>query len=273
MLIFLPDQGIELFASIMGEIGPNPMGPSGVERVVRSLFFLGVCLFPALGACQVTVGPETMNAAMEQLRAGGGLALLLRGEDQAAHRLFTFKVNTYYLPATTNTPPKVEIWSYRNDKLDRLLVGDGENFVRYDPALNQYSLSPYKDLEGLMKLLQTTGGGMISTPTRLLRDIHSTQPWVPWLRAPRIDRSVPFVFSLSEGEPVRTRTTFRFAEPFVPENPLLKDISGVEYRAGLTTAWTMQIFSGLLPVEVRFKFVAPANARPVSAPSSVRTGN
>lgn len=249
---------------------PNPSAALDVQWVVRSIASSVFLLASALVSAQ-TVGPETMTEALRVLREGGGVALVLRGEDQVRNRKIPFSVNTYYVPATGQTPPKVEVWSYRQGTLDRMLVADGENITRFDPTLNQYSLSPYSTLDGLWRQLQILGGGSMASPLRLLREMTAASDWKPWLGGARLVQDRPLQFSLSVGD-VQT-LTFAFAEPFDPERPALKEIVSVENRGNLLTVWTMQVLANFSPQEVRFKFTPPAGAKPVASPSSVQTGN
>jgi len=217
------------------------------------------------------VGPQTMDLAMQTLRESTGVAMILRGEDRAGTRLVPLAVNTYFIPATATAPPKLELWSYRNNALDRLIVADGENITRYDPVLNQYSITPYRSGAELMMVLPTLAGGAMTNSVRLLRDMGRTEAWQPWLRSTSVVGATASEFSLEAGDPVYQRYTYRFVSPLNLEKPVLKEISSIEDRGGLRSSWTMQVILSFTAEEVKFKFVAPPGAKPVSSPSSVRS--
>ena len=257
----------------MGENALNLTCGGTVELGVRGFFLAFIVALTSGAMAQVTVGPDTLETALLGLRSSSALALALRGEDQTGSRTIPFRVNLYYVPASATLGPKVEVWSYRGETLDRLLVGDGAEFVRYDVTHNQYSITPYKTAEDAMRLLQTMGGGNIALPVRLIRDMMATERWQPWLRNARIEHPGAFRFALSSGNPEHSRLEFRFAEPFRPDTPVLKEIISLEHRAGMSTTWTMRIVPNFEPSATQFKFVPPAGAKAVASSASTKTGS
>lgn len=243
----------------------EPQGLRARPTFVRTSLVLTLCL-PAVGSAQI-VGPEHISLALGVLRAGPGLTLALTGEDVTSLRRQSFRVNFYYLPPTESELPRAAIWGYREEKVERHLMADGTDYIRYDPVMNQYSSAGYRDLTGLSSLLQATARGMMATPVRLFTDMISTDAWRPWLRSADIDTSTPLQLRYSTQNDF---VSFVFAGPLTPEAPVLKEVRGKEVRGGLTTTWRMTIMPAV-PSTLRFTFVAPRGAMPVSAPSSVRS--
>lgn len=195
------------------------------------------------------------------------MTLTLTGEDVTSLRRQSFRVNFYYLPPSETEGPKAAIWSYREEKLERHLMAEGSDFIRYDPVMNQYSSAGYRDLAGLSSVLQATARGTMATPVHLFTDMISADTWRPWLRRADIDTSTPLQLRYSTPNDF---VSFGFEGPFAPEAPVLKEVRGQEVRGGLTTTWRMAIMP-TVPNTLRFAFVPPRGAKPVSAPSSVRS--
>ncbi|MCC7103317.1 MAG: hypothetical protein IT206_09600 [Fimbriimonadaceae bacterium] len=244
---------------------PEPQGLGARPKFVRTSLFLALCL-PAVVSAQI-VGPEHISLALGVLRAGPGLTLTLTGEEATTLRRQSFRVNFYYEPPAESEHPRAAIWSYREGKLERHLMADGTDFVRYDPVMNQYSSVGYRDLAGLSSLLQATARGMMAIPVHLFTDMISTDTWRPWLRRADIDTSTPLQLRYSTPNDF---VSFVFEGPLAPEAPVLKEMRGQEVRGGLTTTWRMAIVPGV-PSTLRFAFAPPRGAKPVSAPSSVRS--
>lgn len=275
-------------------------GPRQSKIHVMTLNRVSLVGFCCLAACQAFGQADTLvQNGLTWLRSQPSLWVRVDGVDDYIQGN-TFSADTFWYQSFQTGGPtaKLESTEYRNGRLIRRIVGDGNTLWAYDPLRNEYSAKVYGSLTGnqnqnllrdLLTGFSSHATGNLASSARLVRETYGGgaalfRSWLTggqsWALADPQFMNDPVVGSkwVYRASPVR-----QFAVYYLPGTPA-RSLSFQLDQNGKSGAWELTNIYGadassvagkdrlvywhmtitpVLPATANFEFVPPANARPI----------
>lgn len=245
------------------------------SKLAGMRLFCALLLLPTLAHAQATP-VEMMRQSLYRLQQSSKLTLHCFGSDLRGTQNISTEVIWAIYVDLEHDDVRMEMLGYEDGKLVQRMAADGTRLWNYDAKLKTYSSREYVSTDGkletnwrqrLFKPLKLHTTGMSAFTLRTLDDIWGlgliSGTWSPWIPTSVPERRSNFILAKS-GTPNENQARYDF-EGDDSSGFSLKEVRFQQWKPNGDEErnWTLEVLSGVLPLDTDFRFVPPKGARPI----------